>query len=55
MKIVFPYRGQIRYRDEFLIFPKQINDVLRWLERAKWAEKFDGLNWQNIYWLDMNK
>ena len=55
MKRKLPRTGSYRYRYTFLIFPRIINDELRWWERARWEQErvcdwvgFRG--WKNIQW-----
>ncbi len=35
-----PYDGSIRYRSMFLLWPKKIGHVTRWLEFARWSEQY---------------
>ena len=35
-----PQIGDIRIKEKFLLFPKSTNDEYRWLEKAKWKEKY---------------
>jgi hypothetical protein len=43
-----PYDGSIRYRCKFLILPKKIGHVTRWLEYATWSEEY---RWFRKEWL----
>jgi hypothetical protein len=44
--------GETRFRKKFLIFPKILNNELRWLETAEWEERFvfPG-KWLGIRWI----
>ena len=35
-----PYNGELRKKQVFLVFPKKIGDETRWLETAKWWERY---------------
>ena len=49
-------RGETRVKSGFLLFPKWINHQWRWLEYAKWEQRWSsGLfhyEWWNIKWVD---
>lgn len=49
-----PSTGDTRIRHGFLLFPKVINDVLRWLETAWWEERYQSMLGEdsetNGYW-----
>lgn len=40
--------GETRIRSAFLLFPKLINDQLRWLERATWVEQYEYCYYSDI-------
>ena len=44
-----PSEGEWRTRDAILIFPKNINGEVRWMEWAMWSEK-----WENGRWVAQN-
>ena len=44
--------GAIREVEKFLIFPKIINNEIRWLETVRWKELFQCGKWYTIKWLD---
>ena len=44
-----PDDGKWRQRDGFLIFPKNINGEVRWMEWAVWSEQ-----WKNGRWVAQN-
>lgn len=57
-------RVTVRRRSRFLLLPKRIGDIERWLERAEWEEKWtvvytdwdSGVHWgwRATRWLDLN-
>ena len=51
-----PKNGDLRIRTQFLLFPKEINREVRWLERASWQEKYCTgyifLKWLELKWVD---
>jgi len=62
MKYNRPKEGVTRIKERFLLFPLEINNEMRWLEKAKWKEsvayyihihsKEDrGWGWEPIEWL----
>ncbi len=50
----YPQEGDIRIRHGFLLFPKVINNELRWLETAWWEEHYQSMLGEdseiNGYW-----
>lgn len=49
--------GDIRIKTKFLFFPKQIGNIIRWMEKATWQEEFDqwGVSdwgWKATKWID---
>jgi len=44
--------GEGRTREEFLLFPKEIDNEIRWLENAKWQERYDGVVWVGEFWIN---
>jgi len=49
-----PYRhGTYRRRSGFLFWPKEVDTETRWLEHAKWTERYvRGWGWASICWED---
>ena len=54
-----PQDGECRTRSRFLWWPMCIRGVCRWLERAKWIERYDtpdwlgtGGGWHKTGWVD---
>jgi len=47
-----PSNSATRTRNKFLWFPKKIESDVRWLERAKWVEEYNGSFWFPQYWVD---
>jgi len=53
-------KGKTRIKKGFLLFPKNINGEIRWLEFAKWEQKVIEfmcennvvLGWDNDDWID---
>lgn len=53
-------QNTVRVRERFLLFPKSIDGRLRWLEKAKWKERYTAyssdetmvMSWESIEWLD---
>lgn len=59
----YPDLDDVRLREKFLWFPMTLpardtdQPVTRWLERAKWKEKYvmiyDDIYWTSIEWYDI--
>lgn len=55
-----PVRGDERIITKFLLFPKNIDDDVRWLERVSYKQKYTRENyeygcyhvWETIEWID---
>ena len=51
-----PSPGDTRMMTAFLLWPKNINNDVRWLERATWEEKYEcGYDWcqfKPVRWID---
>ena len=45
-----PCEGEYRTRDAILIFPKNINGEVRWLEWAMWTERCENGRWVVHSW-----
>lgn len=59
MRFPIPANDDTRVRSGFLFFPKTINGEVRWLERARWLEKYvwwsmpiHQTGWVPQYWID---
>ena len=48
-----PEFGEKRIVKGFLWFPKQINNDVRWLEKAKWEQVYVEDHWFDREWLDI--
>jgi hypothetical protein len=48
------HMDEVRIREGFLFFPKRIREDVRWLEYARWEERFYGayLGWDGTRWID---
>ena len=50
--------GDKRIVTKFLLFPKSINGITRWLEVASWQERYKYVQyeckWIGIKWIDRN-
>jgi hypothetical protein len=52
--------GDIRVKNKFLLFPKNINGEVRWLEKAKYSQKYETVyssgnkwyQWIDIEWIN---
>lgn len=58
MKWKNPRVGEVRIKSGFLLFPKTLENITRWLEFATWEEMYDGWSskdWGAIRWLDIKK
>lgn len=46
---------EARIKTKFLLFPKEINGEVRWLEIATWSQtlenSWDGLYWKDVEWI----
>jgi len=56
MRWTTPQHGDYRIKKGFLLFPKEINNVVRWLERATWKQRYGfgfmyAEYWQDIQWV----
>lgn len=40
MRRILTTIGDVRIKEKFLIFPKTIDNELRWFERARWEERY---------------
>jgi hypothetical protein len=49
-KLPYDTDGAERMRCKFLIWPLRIGNEVRWLERAKWLECYQG-EWYPTIWL----
>lgn len=48
------YRGDIRTKKRFLLFPIRIRNLTRWLEIAEWTETYSiTFGWIKSYWIDI--
>jgi len=51
-----PYERDTRVREGFLWFPRECDHQVRWLEHARWGEKYYvGMwtsQWVGVKWLD---
>ena len=56
MKIRHPENWESRTRERFLLCPKRVRNETRWLERARWREKFlahdNPPHWEAEFWID---
>ena len=48
-----PSDGNERIRSRFLFFPRYIQGEARWLERAKWLQRYD-TNYADDGWKDVS-
>jgi hypothetical protein len=48
-RVYIPKDGDTRKRSGYLVFPKRIDDELRWLEYAEWEEKYTWC-WYEGWW-----
>jgi hypothetical protein len=51
MKWTKPKNREQRDNRSFLLFPKNINGEVRWLEVASWHEWYDYDHWVPCYWI----
>ena len=55
MKWKTPKSGDKRIVSKFLLFPREINNEVRWLEKVKIEQEYDRgclLGWWDIKWAD---
>lgn len=49
-----PKDGDTREKTKFLWLPKEINQEIRWLEYARWQERYY-YSWEPIKWINQKR
>lgn len=51
----YPVEGDIVVKTKFLLFPKEINREVRWLEKASYEEIYTMGSWNGLFYWKPNK